>query len=210
VLRVGLTGGIGSGKSTVAAGLARRGARLIDADGIAREIVEPGGPAYGPLVERFGLAVLHPDGTLDRPELAALVFSDPEALADLNRITHPVIAARTLERAGELEAGAADDGVIVLDHPLLDERSSEAYGLDAVVVVDTPIETAVGRLVRHRGFSEHDARARIAAQIDRETRLAFADLVIDNTGGVEALDEQIDRVWEDLRARSKAAGRRRT
>lgn len=207
VLRIGLTGGIGSGKSTVAAGLVRRGARLVDADKIAREVVEPGGPAYGSLVERFGPGVLHGDGTLDRAKLASIVFADPEALADLNGITHPVIAAVATERMEALGAGAPPDTVVVLDHPLLARESAAEYRLDAVLVVDTPTETAVSRLVAYRGFTEADARARIAAQIGREERLAFADLVIDNSDGPEHLDAQLDQVWADLlRRQARLAG----
>jgi len=203
VLRVGLTGGIGSGKSTAAAGLVRRGALLVDADQVARQIVEPGGPAYGPLLERFGVAVLRDDGTLDRPKLASIVFSDPAALADLNQITHPVIAAVVDERV-ELATAACPDGIVVVDHPLLTREKAESHRLDAVVVVDTPTETAVARLMEHRGFREDDARARVAAQINREERLSFADLVIDNTGGVGHLDNELDRVWADLQARAGA------
>jgi dephospho-CoA kinase len=206
VLRVGLTGGIGSGKSTVARALARRGALVIDADAVAREVVQPDGPAYPALVERFGAAVLHDDGTLDRPALAAVVFADPVALADLNRITHPAIGATVLERAGTLVTGAGPGAVLVLDQPLLTPAAARAYDLDIVVVVDTPADTAVARLMEHRGFAEADARARIAAQVDREERLGFADIVVDNGSGVERLEEQVDALWSDLTSRSLAAG----
>jgi dephospho-CoA kinase len=206
VLRVGLTGGIGSGKSTVAALLGRRGALLIDADAIARQVVEPGGAAYAPVVERFGPAVVRSDGSLDRAALASRVFSDPAALADLNRITHPVIGAVVLDRLAELTATAGDGGVIVVDQPLLSAATVAAYRIDTVVVVDTPTETAVDRLVRHRGFRDDDARARIAAQISRDERLAMADLVVDNTGAPAHLDEQVDRLWSELVARSRANG----
>jgi dephospho-CoA kinase len=206
VLRVGLTGGIGSGKSTVAAGLVERGARLVDADKVARLVVEPTGPAYGPLVERFGAGVLQADGTLDRPKLASIVFADPDALADLNGITHPAINSAVGERVLELGAGAAPGAVVVVDHPLLTPALVAAFHLAAVVVVDSPTETAVARLMTHRGFTEADARARVAAQISREERLAFADVVIDNTAGMGRLDEQLDQVWADLGRRSLAAG----
>jgi dephospho-CoA kinase len=204
VLRVGLTGGIGSGKSTVAAGLGRRGALVIDADRIAREVVEPDAPAYAPLVERFGPGILRPDRTLDRPALAAVVFSDPDALTDLNRITHPAIGAAVLARAESLEARAGDGAVIVFDQPLLNRESIRAYRLGLVVVVDTPTETAVARLVEHRGFTADDAWARVAAQMDRDERVGLADIVVDNDGGVDALEDRIDRLWEDLRGRAAA------
>jgi dephospho-CoA kinase len=205
VLRVGLTGGIGSGKSTVAAGLAGRGARVIDADQVARQVVEPTGPAYGPLVARFGAGVLQPDGTLDRPKLASIVFADPDALADLNGITHPVINSVVGAQVVALAATAGPDGVVVVDHPLLTPALVSDFHLDAVVVVDTPTETAVDRLMAQRGFAEADARARVAAQISREERLGFADVVIDNTGGVDRLEEQLDRVWADLVGLARAA-----
>ncbi len=202
MLRVGLTGGIGSGKSTVAAALGRRGARVIDADCIARRLVEPGGAAFASVVERFGRAILGADGTLDRSRLAAIAFSDVSALADLNEITHPLIAAEVLERADELEVVAGNEGVVVLDQPLLTRVAVAAYHLDLVVVVDTPTETAVARLVRHRGFTEDDARARVASQIGREERLVFADLVVDNAGAVDDLEEQVERLWAELAARA--------
>jgi dephospho-CoA kinase len=202
VLRVGLTGGIGSGKSTVARGLVRRGATLIDADVVAREVVAPGGAAYAGLVERFGPGVLHADGTLDRPALASVVFTDPAALADLNRITHPAIAGVIVERLGRLDG---TDGVVVVDQPLLTASSAAALGLAVVVVVDTPTDVAVGRLVDHRGFSEADARARVAAQMDRAERRAFADVVVDNTGAESDLEERLDEVWAGLVARAATA-----
>lgn len=196
MLLTGLTGGIGSGKSTVAAGLADRGASVIDADLVAREVVEPGGLAYDPLRERFGPAVLAEDGRLDRPALAAVVFGDPQALADLNAITHPAIFSVIGGRLAEL---SATDKVVVVDIPLLNESAKKKYRFDLVVVVDVPEEVAVARLVEHRGFTEADARARIAAQIGREERNALADVVIDNSGDRAALAAQIDQVWETLR-----------
>jgi dephospho-CoA kinase len=205
VLRVGLTGGIGSGKSTVAAGLVRRGALVVDADQLARRVVEPGGPAYGPLIERFGPEILQPDGTLDRPKLASIAFADPGALADLNGITHPAIAAAVDEQLDTL-AAARPGAVAILDHPLLTPQRVIDHHLVAVVVVDTPTETAVARLMQHRGFQEADARARVAAQISREERLAFADVVIDNTGDIDDLDRQLDGVWAELSRRAGAAG----
>lgn len=192
MLRVGLTGGIGSGKSTVAGALEARGAVLVDGDRIAREIVEPGGPAYRPVVDRFGPRVVRPDGVLDRGALAAIVFSDPAALADLNALTHPVIARVMLERVASESQGGRP---IILDIPLLSAESLASYGLSGVIVVDTPEEVAIQRLVTDRGFSEADARARVAAQISRDERRRFADLVIDNSHGKAALARQIDRAW---------------
>jgi len=193
VFLVGLTGGIGSGKSTVAAGLASRGAAVVDADAIAREVVEPGGPAFSPVVERFGPSILGPDGRIDRPVLAAVVFSDRGALADLNSITHPVIGRVMAERVA---AAGSLSGIVVLDIPLLDIATKDRFDLAAVVVVDAPEDVAVERLVAQRGFSESDARARIASQLSREERRALADLVIDNSGSRSRLEEEIDRAWE--------------
>jgi dephospho-CoA kinase len=200
VLLTGLTGGIGAGKSTVAGGLADLGAVVIDADQIAREIVLPGGPAYQPVVDRFGPAVVGPDGKLDRPALAAIVFSDDAARADLNRLTHPVVGREILARV--VAVGDAPR-VVVLDIPLLAHATVESYGLQAVVVVDAPLEVAVSRLVSSRGFSEADARARIDAQISRQERLHLLDLVptgilIDNAGDRASLDAGVARAWSVL------------
>jgi dephospho-CoA kinase len=201
---VGLTGGIGSGKSTVASMLAEKGAALIDADAIAREVVAPGGAAYGPVVERFGDAILASDATLDRKALAAIVFSDPAALADLNAITHPVIGRLMAERRAEAEAGG---GVVVLDIPLLKATHRDQIGFEVVVVVDAPIEVAVERLVEQRGLDRADAEARVAAQIGRDERRALADVTIDNGGNRASLGEQVDRLWTDLLARARAEDR---
>ena len=201
-LAIGLTGGIGSGKSTVAELLARRGAALVDADAIAREVVVPGGPAYGPVVERFGAAVVATDGSLDRAALAALAFGDPAALADLNAITHPVIGAVMASRLADLSgAGVA---VVVVVIPLLRREHVDALGLRAVVVVDCTPEAAVDRLVRGRAMDDADARGRLAAQVPREERLALADYVLDNSGPLERLEAQVDALWawiEGLRTR---------
>jgi dephospho-CoA kinase len=199
MLLVGLTGGIGSGKSTVAAGLAERGAAVIDADGIARQVVQPGGGAYRALVDRFGTDVLHADGTLDRPALAAVVFSDAAARADLDAITHPAIGQVIAEEV-LAQAGAR---IVVLDVPLLKAETVRSYGLGAVIVVDTPTDVAVERLVEHRGFTEADARARVAAQMTREERRALIDLVpaglvVDNAGDRHALEAEITRAWDVL------------
>lgn len=204
MLLLGLTGGIGAGKSTVSAGLAARGAVIIDADQIVRELQRPGGAAFGPMVERFGASIVAADGTLDRAAVAAAVFSDPEALKDLNAIVHPLVGA---EMAARMATEAATDHVVVLDIPLLAEGTGRRPGMAGVLVVDTPVEVAVERLVSQRGLDETDARARIASQASREDRLALADLVIDNGGSREQLEAELDRAWawiEGLRAAESA------
>ncbi len=191
MLLVGLTGGIGSGKSTVSAGLAARGAVVIDADAITRELQEPGEPVFAAMVERFGPDIVGHDGRLDRQRVAAIVFNDDQALADLNAIVHPAVGA---EIARRLEEHAGSGRVVVLDVPLLVE--SGRSDLAGLIVVDTDPDVAVDRLVSQRGFTEADARARIAKQAAREERLARADFVIDNNGDREALEEQVDRCWD--------------
>jgi dephospho-CoA kinase len=200
VLAVGLTGGIGAGKSTVADLLVERGALLVDADVVAREVVAPGGPAYGPLVERFGSKILAGDGTVDRPALAAAAFGDPAALADLNAITHPAIGLEMIERRNAL---AETDAIVVLAIPLLTPAHRETVGLDAVVVVDCPTVVARERLVGLRGMDPADAEARIAAQVPRDDRLADADFVVDNSSTLERLRQEIDRLWGWLEARRR-------
>jgi dephospho-CoA kinase len=195
MILVGLTGGIGSGKSTVSAALAERGAVVVDADAIAREVQAPGSPVLAKLAERFGDAIIRADGNLDRPALASIVFSDPEALKDLNAIVHPAIGAESNRRV--LEARQTDR-VVVLDIPLLTENPRE--GLQGIIVVDVPESTQVERLVRYRGFDEADARARIGKQATREQRLATASFVIDNSGDLEALAPQIEALWRWLTA----------
>ena len=195
MLAVGLTGGIGAGKSKVADRLVERGAVLVDADRIAREVVTPGGPAYQPMVDRFGPGILDADGNIDRPAVAAIVFGDPEALADLNAITHPAIGVAMIQKKDE---HADSDHIVVLDIPLLRPIHREMLNLAAVVVVDTPVEVALDRLVNLRGMPRADAEARIAAQVDRETRLDGADLVIDNSGDERQLADEVDRVWDEL------------
>jgi dephospho-CoA kinase len=187
---VGLTGGIGAGKSTVSNALAERGAVVIDADRITRELQEPGQPVFEAMVERFGPGIVAADGTLDRQAVADLVFPDPEALADLNAIVHPAVGARIAERLGE---EAATDHVVILDVPLLVESGRD--DLAGIIVVDLDPEVAIERLVAHRGFSEADARARIARQAGREERLAKADFVIENGGTVADLQPQLDACW---------------
>jgi len=193
MILVGLTGGIGSGKSTVSNALAERGARIIDADQITRELQAPGQPLLGELAARFGSGILTADGALDRPALAAIAFSDAEALADLNKLVHPAVGK---EIARRLEEAAGTEDVVVMDIPLLTENPRE--GLQGIIVVDVPVETQVERLVKYRGFSEDDARARIAKQATREARLATADFVVDNSGPVDALAPQIERLWQWL------------
>lgn len=189
---MGLTGGIGSGKSTVSAALAERGAVVVDADAITRELQQPGQPVLLAIAERFGAQVLQSDGSLDRPALAAIVFSDSAALADLNGIVHPMVRK---EIAARLAAQEGTDRVVVLDVPLLVESKNSGTKPAAVIVVDTPPDVAVARLVAHRGFSEADARARIANQASREDRLAAADRVVDNGGSIGELMAQLDALW---------------
>jgi dephospho-CoA kinase len=189
VLRIGLTGGIGSGKSTVSALLAARGAVVIDADRIAREVVEPGTPGLAAVVDAFGDSVLTPDGALDRPALAAVVFADPSARARLDGIVHPLVRARAVE----LIAALPDDAVVVQDIPLLVE-TGQAGAFDLVLVVEAAPETRVDRLVR-RGLTEEDARARIAVQATDDQRRAVADAVMVNDGTPEDLAGQVDRFW---------------
>ncbi|MEU6572904.1 dephospho-CoA kinase [Streptomyces sp. NPDC046805] len=199
MLKVGLTGGIGAGKSEVSRLLVERGAVLIDADRIAREVVAPGTPGLAAVVEAFGKEVLAPDGSLDRPGLGAIVFADPEKLAVLNAIVHPLVAARSRE----LESTAADDAVVIHDVPLLTENALAPL-YDVVVVVDASPETQLDRLVRLRGMTEEDARARMAAQATREKRREIADVVIDNDVPLEALERRVDDVWADLARRAHA------
>ncbi len=191
---VGLTGGIGSGKSTVGRLLVERGALLVDADEVARQVVEPGQPVLSALVERFGDRVLQADSHLDRAGLAAIVFADDEARRDLNRITHPAIREGMLRQADAV-AAADPDAVVVLDIPLLAEGGRDRYPLAGVLVVDAPLEVAVGRLLASRRVTEAEARARIVAQATREERWAIADLVIDNSGDLAHLRTEVDRAW---------------
>jgi dephospho-CoA kinase len=192
MLLVALTGGIGSGKSTVAEGLAKRGAVVIDADAISRQILEPDGLAYQGVVDHFGSGVVRPDRTIDRPALAAAVFGNPAALADLNRLTHPAIGKVIADR---VRAVAEPGRIVVLDIPLLAILTKDLFQVGAVMVVDTPEEVAVERLIDQRNFSEEDAWARVAAQTTRDERRQLADLVIDNSGDRRALEYEIDRVW---------------
>ncbi len=192
-MRVGLTGGVASGKSTVSAMLAERGAVVIDADLLAREVVAPGSDGLREVVAAFGEQVLGPDGALDRPALGAVVFADEAKRRTLEAIIHPRVRAR----AAEIEAAAPAGAVVVHDIPLLTE-TGQADSFDAVVVVDVPVETQVGRMVSLRGLDEDDARARIAAQASRDDRLAVATYVVDNTGSLEALRARVDEVYDAL------------
>lgn len=200
MLRVGLTGGIGSGKSSVSALLATHGAVVIDYDVLAREAVEPGSPGLEAIAERFGAEVIAGDGTLDRPALAAIVFADPAALSDLNAITHPAIWR--LAAAREAEAGP--DAIVVHDNPLLVEMGAAEH-CDVVIVVDVPEDVQVARLVSNRGMSESEARARIAAQASRQQRTGAADLVIDNTGPLDELALIVGGAWDELASRAASA-----
>ena len=193
MIRVGLTGGIGSGKSAVSALLRDRGAVVIDSDVLAREVVEPGTPGLAAVVDRFGDDVVAAGGTLDRAALGSLVFSDASARRDLEGIIHPLVRAR----GADLEARAGADAVVVHDVPLLVE-TGQASRFDLVVVVDAPIEVQIERLVTHRGMSREEAASRIAAQASRDDRLAAADVVIDNTGSLDDLAREVDRLWTML------------
>lgn len=198
VLRIGLTGGIGSGKSTVSALLAEHGARIVDADVLAREVVAPGSPGLAAVVDAFGDGVLTAAGALDRPALAAVVFGDPAARATLDGIVHPLVRGRS----AELISAMPDDAVVVQDIPLLVE-TGQAASFDLVLVVEADLATRVARLVQ-RGLAEDDARARIAAQATDEQRRAVADVVLDNSGTPEHLAEQVDRFWAE-RVESRAS-----
>ncbi len=189
-MRVGLTGGVASGKSTVAAILASLGAVVVDADQLAREVVQPGTPGLAAVLEAFGPDLLAGDGGLDRPALGKVVFSDERARRRLEGILHPLIRAR----AAEIEAEAGPDAVVVHDIPLLAE-TGQAADFDAVLVVDVPVPTQIERMVADRGMSREDAEARVAAQASREDRLAVATYVVDNTGTREDLRDRVTEVF---------------
>jgi dephospho-CoA kinase len=198
MVRVGLTGGIASGKSMVADELAARGAIIIDADLLAREVVEPGTPALAAIIDRFGAQVLK-EGQLDRARLAQIVFNDPLARRDLERIVHPAVRAR----AAELERAAGDAAVVVHVIPLLVE-TGQHEDFDVVVTVDADHETQIRRLIARNGFTRTEAESRITAQASREDRKSAADVVLDNTGSLTQLRAQIDALWAEL---SSAAAR---
>ncbi len=192
---IGLTGGIGSGKSSVSERLAALGAQIIDADAIVKDLQVPGAPVFDAMVERWGEAVVEvgADGrrSLDRGAVAAIVFADPGELKALNELVHPAVRR---EMRNQMDAAAASDDVVILDIPLLAESKKE-HQASAIIVVDCPVDVAIGRLIEFRGFERSDAEARVAAQATREERRALADFVIDNAGGVDALDREIARCW---------------
>jgi len=196
VLLLGLTGGIGSGKSTVSTLLAEKGAVIIDADAITRELQQPGQEVFNAIVERFGPQIVAADGALDRKALSDIVFKDAGAKKDLEGIVHPAVGAEMIKR---LQAETETDHVVVYDVPLLVESARRAMSFAGVVVVDIDPEIAVGRVVEQRGMDEADVRARIANQATREERLEVADRVIDNSGSRDDLRRQVDEVWEWIR-----------
>jgi dephospho-CoA kinase len=200
LLAVGLTGGIGSGKSAVADLLVERGAVLIDADQVARDVVAPGGPAYQPLIDRFGPGIVAPDKTIDRQALANIAFADEESRLALNAITHPAIGIRMIEMR---DAFAGTDHIVVLAIPLLTALHRETVKLHKVVVVDTPTDVALERLLSQRGFDKADAEARIRSQISREERCKEADYVLDNSGDRPALEREVAKLWDWLLAAQK-------
>jgi len=199
-LRVGLTGGIGAGKSEVSRRLASYGAVVIDADAVAREVVAPGAPGLAEVVQEFGPDVLRADGSLDRDRLGELVFADEPRRMRLNAIIHP----RVGERMAELERQAGGAPVIVHDVPLLAENHL-AGGFDEVVVVDVPPRIQLERLARERGMPRAQAEARMRAQASREERLAIATIVVDNSGSLAELDREVGELWAELRRRALAA-----
>lgn len=199
MLRVGLTGGIGAGKSEVSRRLAAYGAVIIDADAVAREVAGPGTPGLAAIREAFGPDVLRPDGSLDRERVGELVFADPQQRAKLNAIVHPLVR----DRMAQLEDQASGAEIVVHDIPLLAESSGAAL-FDEVVVVDVSPRTQLERLIRERGLSREQAQARIAAQASRPDRLACATLVIDNSGSLSELDREVGELWAELRRRAKA------
>jgi dephospho-CoA kinase len=211
VLAVGLTGGIGSGKSAVADLLVARGAVLIDADQVARDVVAPGGPAYQPLIDHFGRRILDTDGTIDRKALAAVAFADEETRQELNAITHPAIGIAMIEARDALEG---TDDIVILAIPLLTAVHRETVKLDKVVVVDCPTDVALERLLTQRGFDRADAEARIRSQVSREERTKEADYVLDNSGDRSALESAVGKLWawlqEAAAEKRQAAGERTT
>jgi len=202
VIVVGLTGGIGSGKSTVSAALAKRGAVIVDADAIAKELQRAGQPVFLKMVERYGADIVGPDGELDRAKVAGIVFNDAEALKDLNAIVHPALNAEMRRR---IRAEQDTDRVVIVDVALMAENNGrKRFGVGAVIVVDTPTEVAVERLVRFRGLAEADARARMSRQASREDRLKIADRVVDNGGDLAHLESQLDDLWAWIRSQPPA------
>lgn len=197
VTRIGLTGGIGSGKSTVARMLVERGARLVDADAIARQLMEPGQPALSAAVQAFGQEILNPDGSLNRPALAALVFADESKRQALNGIVHPLVRAESARQVEAARAELGEDAVVVEDIPLLAE-TGQADRFDGVLVVEVEQGERLRRLVEFRGMDEADARARMAAQASDGERRALATWVIDNSGSLEQTEAQVGQVWSKI------------
>jgi dephospho-CoA kinase len=195
---IGLTGGIGSGKSTVSARLAELGAVVIDADAVVRELQEPGEPVFDAMVQRWGERIVDDQGALDRALVAGIVFSAPDELEALEAIVHPVLQTEIKRRIVDL---SDTDAVVILDMALLAEKNNP-YGVKEIVVVDLSPTEQVHRLVESRGFSAEDARNRIAAQVSREDRLALADHVIDNSGDLEVLQTQVTQLWEKISSKS--------
>ena len=196
-LEIGLTGGIGSGKSTVSAGLVKRGAELVDADAIVRDLQKPGKPVFKKMVERWGEKIITNEGELDRQAVADIVFKDAEELAALNEIVHPLVRE---EIANQREKYIKGNAPIILDIPLLIESGYE--NLSGIIVVDLHTEEAVERLVKYRGFSREDALNQISSQVDREERLSKADFVIDNNGDLDSLENEIDKAWSWIKGLS--------
>ena len=193
MILVGLTGGIGSGKSTVSQLLASRGAVIVDADAITRELQAPGEPLLGVIADRFGRDVIDADGSLIRQKLADIVFGNVDALADLNKIVHPAVGR---EMARRIDEQRDTDNIVVLDIPLLAENPRS--GLSGVIVVEIDPELAVRRLVEHRGMSESDARVRIERQTSLEKRREIADFIIDNSGDIASLESQVSEMWKSI------------
>lgn len=195
---VALTGGIGSGKSTVSTLLSERGALLIDADAIVRELQQPGQPVLNAMIERWGPSILNADQTLHRASMAEIVFSDPVERTALEAIVHPAVGAEMRRR---MDKASSDDGVVILDIPLLAEGAAknggevDLRGASAVIVVDCPVQEAVGRLIAHRGLSRADAERRVKAQVGRSERLVLADFVVDNGSSLDNLKDELDRCW---------------
>lgn len=192
MLLVALTGGIGSGKSSVSSRLEKRGAVIVDADEVVKELQQPGRAVFEAMVARWGDGIVQPDGELDRQAIADIVFNDEAELEALNEMVHPAVR---VEMSAQVDRLRDSDRVVVLDIPLLVEGDAQKRGAVGVIVVDCPVEIAVERLVAHRGFDRADAEARVAAQATRTERLALADFVVDNSGDLAALDAEIERCW---------------
>lgn len=191
---IGLTGGIGSGKSTAARLFVRHGVRLVDADAIAHEVMSPGTPVFDAVVDRFGRGIVSADGPIDRPALAAVVFADETARGELEAIVHPAVSEVI---AREIDRARSEDEDVVVEIPLLVETGArQRYGLDLVVVVDAPDDAVLERLMRARGLGEDAVRARMAAQAERAVRLAAADVIIDNSGTLDELADMVENVWQ--------------